>query len=251
MRSAILGYTGLVGSHIADGVGDAVQINRSNLGALSAEPFDWLYISAMPAEKWKANRFPQEDAASLESLKQTLSGSRASRIVLISTVDVYTEAQKVDEDSDPDPAQQNAYGRNRLHLERFVQSTFEQAWVVRLPGLVSPRLKKNLLFDLKNKRSLAEVPINARFQFYPLNRLGEDLAVVQKNRAGIYHFAPQPLGVSEIAERLGIESGSFAPPTQSPPNYDFWTKFGGLWGVGGNYIVSKSESFEAIEEYLA
>jgi dTDP-4-dehydrorhamnose reductase len=250
VRSAVLGYTGLVGSHLSAVIEDAVKINRSNIDTLRQEPYEWLFISAMPAEKWKANKFPDEDLATLTSLQSAIATACAKNVVLISTVDVFGQAVGVDEDSQPIPTDQNVYGRNRLELERFVESKFEKTWVIRLPALISPRLKKNLLFDLRNGKSTTQIPINSSFQFYPLSRIGGDLSIARESNSGTYHFSAHPVTVDDLAKEFSIDERAFGDASPSAPQYDLRTKHAGLWGMMGDYIVSKGESVKSIEGYL-
>ena len=61
------------------------------------------------------------------------------KFVLISTIAVY------------DNPTDNAYGRNRLYLENYLINNYENVSIVRLPSLFGEGLKKNSLYDLKNK----------------------------------------------------------------------------------------------------
>lgn len=250
MKSAVLGFTGLVGSHIQEMGFGHIGISRANISLLAGEPFDTLYISAMPAEKWKANKEPQEDLENLLRLQSSLSSARASNVVLISTVDVFSNPSAVDEDAEPTPQQANSYGKHRLMLENFVRENFAEVRIVRLPGLLSPRLKKNLIFDLRNGNSTTGVAINSVFQFYPLKRLAGDLEVIQKQAPGVYHLTSEPLPVSRLAAELYLEPSSFAPHSAAAPNYDFRTKFASLWNVLGNYQVTMDEALSEIKAYL-
>ena len=250
MRSAVLGFTGLVGSQISDANDDFAKINRENLDELFREEWGSLFISALPAEKWRANKFPDEDKANLDSLKHSLSRVAAQKVVLVSTVDVFGEPANVDENSFPVFSDASPYGQNRLDLELFVEAKFKESWIVRLPALVSKRLKKNLLFDIKHGRETKSVPINAEFQFYPLDRLVDDLRIVCSLSPGIYHLTSRPIEVMKLATEFNLEPKMFAPPTLRAPKYDLRTVHASNWGVSGHYQVEAQESLAKIYEYL-
>ena len=57
-------------------------------------------------------------------------------------MDVFSNPINVDEDSNIDLINNNAYGKNRRILEQFVIENFEKKLIVRLPGLVGEGLKK-------------------------------------------------------------------------------------------------------------
>ena len=250
MKSAVLGYTGLVGSHLMEGDPNRIGINRANISELATQEWETLYVSAMPAEKWLANKEPQADLENLYTLQNSLMSVRTKRVVLISTVDVFDDPNGVDESSVPTPSATNLYGGHRLMLEQFVLAQFPQVWIVRLPGLVSPRLKKNLIFDIKHGKSTSGVPINSNFQFYPLRRINGDLEWIQGMPQGFFHLTAAPLSTSRIAEHLKIETSNFGAPTSSAANYDFRSMHAETWGTQAGYQVSADESLAAISTYL-
>ena len=58
-------------------------------------------------------------------------------------MDVFVNPQNVTEKSEIDEENLHAYGLNRLALEKFVRDQYSDSLIVRLPGLVGSRLKKN------------------------------------------------------------------------------------------------------------
>jgi nucleoside-diphosphate-sugar epimerase len=250
MKTALIGHTGFVGSHLCNVFPTASLYNSSNIADARGNSFDLVVISAMPAEKWKANQFPQQDKDNLEILKGHLSQVKTSRVVLISTVDVFEKPEGQTESSVVSISAKHAYGKNRRNLEEFVQEKFQKSWIVRLPALVGHGLKKNVVFDIKNGKSTQSVPINSRFQFYPMDRLGHDLSVVMKSEPGFFHFAVEPLSVLEICEEFKLSEELFAPNSESAVSYDFRTEKSEFWDTQGNYLVDRDESLRAIGSYL-
>jgi dTDP-4-dehydrorhamnose reductase len=251
MKIGIFGSTGLVGNYLVESFPTDYVFNSKNSEQIANQEFDLLFVSAMPAVKWFANKNPEVDEGILKAICATLETVQARRVVLISTVDVFPKPLNVYESTKPEADVVNIYGSNRLRLEDFLVTRFESVWVVRLPGLVGKGLKKNLIYDIRFKQDTASVPINARYQFYPLNRLGKDLAVVLAAEPGVYHFAVEPLSVAEIADSLSIETGLFSEAQESAANYDFRTEKAHHWGLANlPYLVSKAESMSEIKAYF-
>lgn len=243
----ILGHTGLVGSYIYDAFPEAETFNTQNSSNLIGKEFELLFISAMPAQKWKANSNPQEDSLHRLRLEDLLGKVQAKKVILISTVDVFSEPSEKVESSEPDLSNPQAYGRNRALFEQYVMNAFQDVWTIRLPGLVGERLKKNVLFDIKHHLDVSMVPSNSQFQFYPLHRLAIDLKKALTYPAGIFHFAVEPLFLSEIVEASSKPGTILGESSDFAPKYNFLTE---KMRLAGNYLVSKTESLEQVLVYL-
>lgn len=248
MKVGIVGHTGLVGGYLLEIYPDAKTYNSSNINEIETQKFDLLFVSAMPAVKWWANQNPKEDLENRLDIQKKISKVMSSRTVLISTVDVFANPNGADEATLGKFQAGQAYGQNRREFELFIQDTFPKTWIVRLPGLVGRGLKKNVLFDLKHGKSVESVPINSTFQFYPLNRLNKDLALVLAYEPGVFHFAAEPLSMSQISAALDVPETNFAPSSEKAPQYNFLTKK--LGRDGSPYLVSKAESLKAITDYV-
>ena len=252
MTSALIGYTGLVGGHLSRHYEFDYQVNSSNPQSIAGTRQQKLVISAMPAEKWRANLNPNEDKKSLNALIDSIDKiSSADEVVLISTVDVFPQPTLVFESSKINRLECQPYGYHRLLLEDYILKRFERSYIVRLPALVGSGLKKNVLFDLKNHKDLTQVPINSVYQFYPLSRIGNDLKVITNSNPGLYHLTSQPLMIQELVVKLNLNPNLFGSFSPSPPNYDFRTSQAVLWGKDQDYQVSLDEVYESIFEYLS
>jgi hypothetical protein len=250
MKTGLVGYTGFVGGYLRQIFPDASLYNSSNMPEIAGENFDLLLISAMPAEKWKANKFPDEDKENLESLKGALKKVKAERVLLISTVDVFEKPTNILETDVPVSSVSQAYGTNRRNFEEFIVVNFPKSWIVRLPGLVGQGLKKNVIYDIKHGKPTSGVPINSVFQFYPMSRLERDLKIVLKLESGYFHFAVEPISMLEICQEFGLNQDSFAPQSSSAPFYNFKTKNAEAWEKTGQYLVDKTECMQEIDRYL-
>jgi hypothetical protein len=163
---------------------------------------------------------------------------------------VFGEPAGVDENDPPSSSATIAYGPNRLEFERFVNDHFGDSWTVRLPGLVGQNLKKNVLYDLRHRKPVSEVPINSQFQFYPLSRLAEDFNTVLESDPGLFHLVAEPLTLEAIAGALLISAELFGAPSAEAPYYDVRSSKTSPWGFAGHYQVSKEESIKSIGQYL-
>lgn len=141
MNSALIGFTGFVGSNLLKSRFFDLKLNRSNIHTIRQKSFNHIICCGLPAEKWKANLSPKEDLDNTLNLIDNLSKVKSEFFTLISTVDVYRTPYGCDERDFCDTPNQ-AYGINRLLLENFVATNFNSYQIIRLPGLFGPGLKK-------------------------------------------------------------------------------------------------------------
>lgn len=242
----LVGHTGFVGETLKLQASFDGTFSRINM-ADSKDTFSELLVcSAAPAQKWWANSNPQEDFDNICNLVTSLESMQAKHAVLISTVDVFDSPVGVDEDSIPDPSGQNAYGRNRRHLELEFTKTFEDSTIVRLPGLVGHGLRKNALFDLKHVNQTENLNADSIFQFYPMDNLWTDLSLALDNYLEVLHLTSEPISLGEVATSIfGVQLSGLP----SAARYDFQTKHAKLWGKHDNYQYSANQSIAAIRQY--
>jgi hypothetical protein len=146
----LIGHTGFVGGALLRQAEFAERFNRANIADLAGERFDELVCAAAPGSMLEANRAPDRDAAQIEALIAQLSGVKAERFVLISTIAVLADFAGGDDEGTQAFQQSLAYGRHRRMLEAFVEQHFARHLIVRLPALFGPGLVKNFIFDLMN-----------------------------------------------------------------------------------------------------
>jgi len=122
-------------------------------------------------QKWIANADPQGDREKIDSLIACLDSIECENFVLISTVDVFKTPVGVDENTPIDVQDLHAYGLNRYRLEQFVAQKFSRHVIVRLPGLIGPGLRKNIIFDFLNHNNVTKIESRSVFQFCPMVNL--------------------------------------------------------------------------------
>lgn len=245
----LLGYTGFVGQNLLRQRPFDLCVNRSNIADLKGVHADLLVVSAMPAEKWRANQNPDEDLANLRRLQASLTGVSAKRVVLISTVDVYPHPHGVDEDATIKEALQQPYGAHRLRLEQWVRERFERCTIVRLPGLFGPGLKKNVLFDLLHGHQTQLIHMDAQFQWYPIMRLAEDIEQALAHDLSCVNAAVEPVRTKDIVDRFFPGMDLQAQP-QPPARYGITSRHSALFGGQSGFWLSRDQVLESIGEWI-
>lgn len=246
-RSAILGSTGFVGSTIAGQVEFTEHYHSKNIDTLGGS-YDRIVCAAAPGKKWVANQHPDEDWSAISALLEALGRVSARQFILISTVDVFDHPVMVDELTTPNPDILSPYGGHRLQLENEVRGLFSETLVVRLPGLVGPGLRKNIIYDLHNSNNLESVDSRSVFQFYPMKNLWPDISVGLEHRLKLLHLTSEPTSVAEISREC------FGRPFQnelgaSPADYDFRSVHSSIYGARGDYQYAAKDVFQAVRKY--
>ena len=147
---SLVGYTGFVGSNLADSTEFDGLYNSKNVHEAFGTNPDILYYAGIPAAKFIANKFPNEDLKIVINALENIKKINPKKLVLISSVDVYKEPNGKNEDNPMDTKGLRAYGKNRLYLEEMVKRTFTDYHIIRLPGLYGKNLKKNFIYDFIN-----------------------------------------------------------------------------------------------------
>ena len=248
MTSALIGHTGFVGSTLLKQSCFDGLFRSTNINEICGRSFDLIACAGAPAQKWIANRDPLGDRASIEGLISRLARVRCVRFVLISTVDVFSDPVCVDEESEVNEEGLHAYGLHRRMLEKFVQEHFADHLIVRLPGLVGPGLRKNVIFDFLNHNNLDTIDSRGAFQFYPMVNLWYDLQIALNHHLKLLHLTAEPVSVQAVAE-LGFGMSFDHPRGERAANYDMRTVHAELFGGRGQYQYTCRESLQAIRAY--
>lgn len=144
---SLVGYTGFVGSNIAQNGNFENLYNSKNIAEAFCTKPDLLVYAGVRAEMFLANNFPEKDFAQIQEAFNNIQKIAPKQVVLISTISVYGENPCGDEDSVIDESKLTAYGKNRLWLENKVAETFSNHLIIRLPALYGKNLKKNFIYD--------------------------------------------------------------------------------------------------------
>jgi len=204
--------------------------------------------SAAPAQKWIANRDPVADLQNIDSLIAHLKTVTCNTFILISTVDVFKSPIGVDEDTPVDEDGLHAYGLHRRLLEKFVESQFPNHLIVRLPGLVGPGLRKNVIYDFLNENNLRAIDSRSVFQFYPMVNLWWDIQTALNAGLKLVHLTAEPISVADISVE-GFGKIFEQALDNSPAAYDLRTQYANIFGSSGHYQYSQRETIQAVRAY--
>lgn len=147
MTTALVGYTGFVGSNLTQSYPFDDLYNSKNIKDAYGTKPDLLIYAGVRAEKFLANQEPEKDLQIIEEALGNINKIDPKKLVLISTIDVYKNPIYVNEDTPIDLYQLHPYGANRYTLELKVRSMYEDALIVRLPALFGDNIKKNFIYD--------------------------------------------------------------------------------------------------------
>jgi nucleoside-diphosphate-sugar epimerase len=248
MGNALIGYSGFVGSTLLRQASFDSLYRSTNIGDVEGQSFDTVVCAGTSATKWIANRDPEADWQKVAALITHLKTLRCSTFILISTVDVFKDPTGVDENSLVDESGLHAYGLHRRSLEKFVNSQFPNSMIVRLPGLVGPGLRKNIIFDLLNSKNLEAIESRAVFQFYPMVNLWYDIQMALDAGLKLVHLTAQPISVAEVSKKgFGKIFDRVLP--NDPPRYAMQTVHAQVFGCNGRYQYTARETIQAIRAY--
>lgn len=87
------------------------------------------------------------------------------------------------------------------------------------------------------------------YQFYPLERLWDDIHICLKNNIKLWHPATEPISTSELYKAL-TEKTFENKILDEPLKYDFKTKYFKEFNGNNGYIMSKKEILEDIKKFV-
>lgn len=248
MFNSLIGYSGYVGGTLLKQEKFTSLYRSTNIGDIDDQSFDTVVCAGAPAQKWIANREPEADRQKIEELIAHLKTIQCKTFVLISTVDVFKNPIGVDEDTPVDESGLHAYGLHRRLLEKFIEEHFPNHLIVRLPGLVGPGLRKNVIFDFLNDNNLQAIDSRGVFQFYPMVNLWYDIQTSLNAGLKLVHFTAEPISVENISQQ-GFGK-SFTHTLANPAaSYDLRTKHAQVFGASGGYQYSARETILAVRAY--
>lgn len=245
---ALIGYSGFVGSTLIKQTKFDALYRSTNIAQIVHKTFDMVVCAGAPAQKWLANQNPQDDLQKIESLITHLKTIECQTFILISTVDVFKTPIAVNENTPIIEEGLHAYGLHRYRLEQFVKQHFPRSLIVRLPGLVGPGLRKNILFDFLNQNNLNQIDSRHQFQFYPMVNLWYDIMQALQANLRLVHLTAAPISVAQAArDGFGLPFDQHVSP--QPIHYNMETCYASLFGAQAQYQYTLRESLLAIRAY--
>lgn len=225
MRVVLIGPNGFVGSAFRrrleiDPEVELVPVTRTS-GAEG--DCDLLIDCGGNSRKYLADEDPVADFdASATHCLRSLQRFPGKRVLHISTVDVYPDLgdrRRTAESEEIDPARCSRYGLHRFLAEQIVRH-YASDWVIlRLAGMVGPRLRKNPVFDILNQRPLRIHP-DSLYQFMHTDDVAAAALVLarQAESGAIFNLCGAGLvSPREIAELAGCSLDLSALPPDAAP----------------------------------
>ena len=202
----LIGYTGFVGLNLIKHMKPkTLFVNSKNVNEILDREFDTIYCCGVYAEKWKANKFPEEDSAHIAEIIANLSRVQCKRFILISTVDVLNCSSHQYENLEGNSYYStldystHTYGVNRRRLEEWCFTKFSSCYVCRLPALFGYGLKKNALWDIINNNNIDKLRGHWSFQWYNIDWLYDDIQdMLENNKYKLVHFVSSPIRLDSI-----------------------------------------------------
>jgi hypothetical protein len=221
MTSALIGSHGVIGQSLLDHMKFDLLFNRDNVETLLDYKIDQLVIAAPSGARLAINKNGTQDHTDVQQIVFTISQCNIEQIVLFGSVDSVT-------------APDTPYGNNRQQLESGL-TQHGNVTVYRLPTLIGPRIKKNMLFDLKHNQFLDQIDAGARLQWCILSDLAQ---LVQQARPGqIQNIVSEPIQNKEILQRFRPDVAVHSRPVSLSYNQQPWT-------------YDRETIFQAMEDYL-
>ncbi len=204
----IIGHTGFVGRNVCKREKFDLYFNSKNISQYrkilnNINEEKELFLSCLPAEKWKINKYPHEDFDNLMEIYNIIKDFKYEKVTLISTIDVYenntihdNENSKIITNISP------TYSSNRFLFEMLITSNlnFGGLKIFRIPSVFGDLLKKNIIFDLLNDNNLSSVNINTEFQWYYIDNLISDINTLSKKYPNerVFNIFTPPIKTEDI-----------------------------------------------------
>lgn len=256
VRTALIGYTGFVGSNLLDATGFDDLYNSQNIGDIAGREYDLVVSAAGRADSHRINQDGAADLAELDALADTIEKARIGKLVLVSTVCVYPWGGAPDEDAPLSADGLTPYGANRLHQEARLTAAFDTL-PVRLPQLYGAHLRKGVVYDLAHDYRVEHIDPALHFQHYDTRRLWADIRTALDAGIPALNVATPPLANAALAAEVFDRDirGQVPPGTPSPfarmYTRNMTTKHAGLFGWDGPYIGDVAHELDGLRRFVA
>jgi len=251
-KTALIGHTGFVGHNIFLQQNDAIHLyNTSNIHEIYGKEYELVIIAAPGGSRIVANKFPGEDRVGIGALLSHLNLVQGvKKVVLVSTVEVYSNKVRIDEDSNIHPSILDDYGKNRLFLENLISIQYSNPLILRLPILFGEGLKKNFIYDLIHNERVEDINPDNELPIYNLKYLWDDILTCLEHELDIVNLVSEPIKVGEIAKEIfdvDLPKNDLLPSRK----YDIRSKYADFWGSWSDfYMENKDDVFNDLDKFV-
>jgi hypothetical protein len=254
LRSALIGYSGFVGSNLAAAHDFTDHYNSRNIGDIAGQSYDLVVSAFGRADSHRINTHGEQDLAEIEDFLALLASVDTAKLVVVSTVCVYPGGTSPDETTPLDPAGLTPYGANRLHMEQALAQRFDTL-VLRLPQLYGIGLKKGIVYDLLNSYRVEHIRPDGLFQYYDLRRLWADTEVALAAGLEALNAATPALSSARVAaECFGIDIAGQVVGAESPfaamYTRDMRTVHADRFGGPDGYLMDEAAELAALRSFV-
>jgi nucleoside-diphosphate-sugar epimerase len=255
VRTALIGYTGFVGSNIAAAHDFTDCYNTANISDIRGRSYDLVVSAATRADSHRINQNGPADLAEIDDYIAVLSRVHTAQLVLISTVCIYPGGTSPDESTPLDADRLTPYGANRLHMEKTLSERFNTL-ALRLPQLYGIGLKKGIVYDLLNDYRIEFIRPEGRFQYYDLRRLWSDTErALQAGLQTLNIATPSLTSARMAAECFGIDIADQVVYGEESPfgrmySRDMRTIHADLFGGPPGYILDEVAELDALRAFV-
>ncbi len=197
---ALIGYTGYIGSNIAQAMDFDYYYNTANIHEINNRSFDLVVAAGLSGNKWITNLHPALDMVNCVKYADMLVNLKCNTLVLSSTIDVYEKTYdntKLEQCS----ISHHHYGWNRNYVEKTVSKYFKgNLFIMRFPRPVGTGLKKGILFDLLNNKFYNKLNLCDLYQWYDLKWIGHDIRRILQGKDKEVNLFSHPIQLSTIMD---------------------------------------------------
>lgn len=232
MKYSIIG-SGFVSSILQTQIDDFVIYDRNNLNELKNRSHNVIILCAPTGNRLRVSADPDKDFDDCRLIVENIEQSQFDKIVHISTVDVF---------------QKNRYGQNRKWIEeQFINDLRYN--IIRLPSLIHPTIKKNILYDLSHRQWLEKISLDSVIQWYPLDNLFSDIKKSINYDIRQNNLVSRPISNKELIENLEPGLAPIIKMNHVDPMYydnkshdgDYWVPDRDVWSsIKSCYSIMKS-----------
>jgi len=240
MKSILIGSTGFVGSNLRSQIEISEYASSKNIYQYKDVKFDLGYIAAGDARKWIANQSYTKDKEHIDILYKDISNIKIDTIIHFSTVDVYQNKFGYENPSINDISQE-PYGNNRFYLEEKLRDICPNYYLIRLPGLFGPGLKKNIIYDINVGKDISNFNLNSSFQWFDLLDLKNIIDFVLNNNIRELNVCSEPLTVYELLDLKKIPKGACLTNNTNLVSYNIKSRYSKKFSGHDSYLYTKLE----------